>query len=109
MATKTNIQIDQGTSFRTTLDIVDNDGTEIPLEGYTGSAQIRKHYTSLTAVSFDVEIIEEEGKIRLSLDPDVSAEMEPGRYVYDVYVTSPDGDVSRIVEGLVTINPQVTR
>jgi len=34
---------------------------------------------------------------------------EAGRYVYDVETTSGSGVVSRIVEGIITVTPEVTR
>jgi hypothetical protein len=35
--------------------------------------------------------------------------MEPGRYLYDVEITSSEGEVSRVVEGVVTVTPGITR
>ena len=34
--------------------------------------------------------------------------MTAGRYVYDLELTDADGLISRIVEGTVTVTPQVT-
>ncbi len=39
----------------------------------------------------------------------VSNQMEPGRYVYDIEVTDDKGAITRLVEGIVHINPSVTR
>jgi len=110
MAAKANIIIDQGTDYSTDIFITTDDGDVIPLTSYTGVAQIRKHYTSSNAVSFDVAISAVLGKITLSLSDTTTANLSPGRYVYDVKLTdSVSNTVSRIVEGLVTINPAVTR
>jgi hypothetical protein len=38
-----------------------------------------------------------------------SANVTPGRYVYDCELTSSSNVVSRLVEGIVTVTPQVTR
>jgi hypothetical protein len=35
--------------------------------------------------------------------------IEEGMYVYDVEITSGTGTVTRIMEGQVTVNPEVTR
>jgi hypothetical protein len=35
--------------------------------------------------------------------------MVGGRYVYDVELTDTSNSISRIVEGIVTVTPQVTR
>lgn len=109
MAAKANIFIDQGTDFETTLDMVDLDDNVIDLTGYTGQAQIRKHYSSTNAVSFSVDIDANNGLITISLSASQSANMVAGRYVYDVKVINGDDEVSRIVEGVLTVAPGVTR
>ena len=38
-----------------------------------------------------------------------TANVTPGRYVYDVKITSPASVVTRVVEGIVTVLPSVTR
>lgn len=108
MATKANLIIDQGSNFTTTITVTDDDGNNIDLTGYTGSAQIRKHYTSSNSVSFDVSINEEEGEVTLELQANATTNMVAGRYVYDCELTLA-GVVSRILEGIVTITPEVTR
>lgn len=109
MATKANLVIDQGTHFSTTISIANMDDEAIDLTGYTGAAQIRKHHSSANAVNFGVSIDAALGDLTLSLTPSQSNAMVPGRYVYDVEVTDSSNVVSRIVEGIVTITPGVTR
>lgn len=110
MAFKANIIVDQGTDFVTSLSVTDDDDAPIDLSGYTGSAQFRKHYTSETSTSFDVSFSAgSTGIINLSLSRDVTSNTEPGRYVYDVEVTSPANKRSRLVEGILTVTPEVTK
>jgi hypothetical protein len=108
MATKANLVIDQGTTFTTTLTVTDDDGTALDLTGYTGSAQIRKHYTSSNSVSFNVAVSPGSGEVTLSLTANATSNITAGRYVYDCELTN-TGTVSRILEGIVTVTPQVTR
>jgi hypothetical protein len=108
MAQKVNLVIDQGTTFSTTFDIKDDAGAPIDFTGYTGSAQIRKHYTSSNAVSFTVSA-NSSGVITLSLTSNATSNLTAGRYVYDVEMVAPGNTTSRIVEGIVTLTPQVTR
>jgi hypothetical protein len=108
MATKANLVIDQGTTFTTTLTVTDDDGDALDLTGYTGSAQIRKHYTSSNSVSFSVSVTPASGEVTLSLTANATANITAGRYVYDCELTN-SGTVSRILEGIVTVTPQVTR
>ena len=110
MATKANLIVDQGSDFTTTIDITDEDDNPVNLTGYTGSGQIRKTYTSSTAVSFTVSLSGASGSITLSLTATQTGNMTAGRYVFDVELTAPTtGIISRIIEGIVTVTPQVTR
>lgn len=108
MASKANLVIDQGTSFTTTITVTDDDGNALDLTGYTGAAQIRKHYTSSNSVSFTVSIAAATGEVTLALTANATANLAAGRYVYDCELTTGQ-TVSRIIEGIVTITPQVTR
>ena len=89
--------------------MADADGVPIDLTGYTGTSQIRKHYSSSNSVSFTVQFNDTSGEVILSLTPDQTNNMTPGRYVYDVEVVDSANIISRIVEGMVTITPSVTR
>ena len=110
MATKANLVIDQGTDYSTVVNVTDDDGYPINLTGYTGRGQIRKHYTSSNAVSFAVSVSNTEGgQLTLALTATQTSKMVAGRYVYDVEVVSSANIVSRIVEGIVTLTPEVTR
>lgn len=109
MATKANLIIDQGASYSTTITITDDDGNIIDLTNYTGAAQMRKHYTSSNAINFTVTLGGVEGTVALGLSANATANAVAGRYVYDVELTHSSGQVSRILEGIVTITPNVTR
>ena len=80
------------------------------LTGYTGAGQIRKTYTSSTAVAFGVAVTNAgSGLLTLTLTNAVTNAMKAGRYVYDVEITkTSNGEKTRVVEGQVTINPGVT-
>jgi hypothetical protein len=108
MATKANIILDQGTTFLTTITVENDEGEPINLADYTCRAQMRKHYTSSNAVSFTAEA-GADGNITLSLTANQTSNIIPGRYVYDVEVISNTNTVTRLVEGIVTVTPEVTR
>lgn len=109
MAIKANLFIDQGATYATKLNITDTNGAPVDLTGYTAAAQIRKHYTSSNAVSFSVAVTADTGAVVLQLSANATANLYAGRYVYDVELTDGAGRISRIVEGIVTISPNVTR
>jgi hypothetical protein len=109
MAIKANLLIDQGTDFTTEIDVLDDNGDIVNLTGFTGAAQMRKHYTSSAQTAFTVSIDADNGQVTLAMNAATSATLSAGRYVYDCELTSSSNVVSRLVEGIVTVTPQVTR
>jgi len=111
MATISNIFIDQGADFSTTVTINDSAGEALDLSGYTALGQIRKTYASTTATSFTSTFDSDRttGKITISLTDTETATLEEGRYVYDLLITASDGTKTRVVEGHAVVNPSVSR
>jgi hypothetical protein len=109
MAAKANIVIDQGADFQTTIIITDDNEQIVDLSGFTGFAQMRKYYTSSTSYNFDVTIAAANGAVTIAMSANTSNNINSGRYVYDCELMAPNNKRSRIVEGIVTVTPQVTR
>lgn len=109
MAIKANIIVDQGSSFQTSINVTDDDENAIDLTNYTAVAQMRKHYTSSNAVNFTATISPALGVVTLALTANATNAIAPGRYVYDCELTDNNGTVTRLVEGIVTVTPGVTR
>lgn len=109
MATKASLVIDQGSTFSTDLTLTDENGDPLNLAGYSANSQIRRWYTSSNvAATFTTSINVASGVVTLSLTANQTSNLTYGRYVYDVEINS-GAEVSRIVEGIVTVTPQVTR
>lgn len=111
MATVSNLAIDQGTTYSVTVSVTDTTGSARDLSGYTGRAMLKRSYNSTTNTSFTVEINNpSEGEIVLSLTDAQTANLKYGRYVYDLeLVSNADSTVERIVEGIITVYPEVTK
>ena len=110
MASISNIFIDQGATFTTTVTVTDSSGSAVNLSGYSVAAQIRKTFLSASATAFTASISNaSSGEITISLTPTQTAALEAGRFVYDVVITASGGTKTRVVEGQVTGNPSVTR
>jgi len=109
MATRVNIVIDQGTDFETSITLTDASGDQLDLTGMSAASQIRKTHTSSNSVSFITELANNTGSLTLSLNNSTTSSMTAGRYVYDVELTDSSNVVSRILEGVVTVTPEVTR
>ena len=111
MAVYSNIVVDQGTDYSASIDITDTDGDTIDLTGYSAAGQIRKTYSSSTAVDFTVTIADPatSGVLNIGLSNAQTNQMKAGRYVYDVEITSSGGTKTRVLEGQFEITPGVTQ
>ncbi len=111
MATISNLYIDQGSDFIIILDLENDDGTPMDLTGFQAYSQFRKSYGSATAYSFEASIPApvSGGKVKLRLSGANSSLITPGRYLYDVEVISLPATKARVVEGILTINAEITK
>lgn len=107
MAAVHNLYIDQGADFSADIEIFDDFNTAWNLTGYTGAAKIKKSYYSSTSTAFTVSV-NAAGSVNLALTATNTSSLAEGRYLYDVVITSSGGTKTRVIEGLVTINPGVT-
>lgn len=110
MAGFVELTLEQGANFNTVLDLKDSAGGILNLSGYSVAAQMRKSYYSNTATSFTMTISDAAaGQITMAMNAANTATVTPGRYVYDILLTSGSGVKTRIIEGIVTVMPSVTR
>lgn len=110
MSTKINLSLDQGSTFSLTFTVNDVSGAPVNLTGYTSRSQFRREYTSSNSYSFTSEITAANtGQVALSMNANSTANVAFGRYVYDVEVIDSEGIVTRVIEGLLTVTPEVTR
>ena len=112
MANILNQNIDQGSTYSTPITVYQDDGTTIQnLTGYTASSQLRKNYTSTayTTILATIQTPATNGIIVISLTAVQTAALKSGRYVYDLQIAAADTTVTRVIEGVITIRPEVTR
>jgi len=108
MATNKNITIDQRASFTDYAQYLDISKTPLSLVGYDVKAQLRKSYYSANVVSFTAALANgANGNVSISLTASQTANLD-GRYVYDITANTANTTI-RIQEGIVTVNPGVTR
>jgi hypothetical protein len=109
MAQIQNIYIDQGTTFSLSLAVNDQNGDLKDLTGYTVAAQMRRSYYTTTSTNFTAVVsLPEDGEVTISLTAVQTSAIKAGRYVYDIEITG-DGETLRVLEGIVVINPEVTK
>lgn len=114
MANVYNLQIDAGATFILPIEWKDSNGTGMNLTSYTGRMQIRR---TILASDFQVELTTENGGIefvsaavgtfRVVISPTQTATLQNG--VYDLEMVSSEGQVTRLIQGDVTISKEVTR
>ena len=110
MATISNLYVDAGATYSNIITVTASNGQTLNLTGYSVASQMRKSYQSSTAYDFTASIYDaNNGKIRLQLTDSDSADIPAGRWLYDVEITSAGGTKTRVVEGIVTVNPQITQ
>ena len=108
--TKSNLLIDQGSTFSTTITGYDVEGNLLNLTGYSAVGKIKYNYstgTSLVDFTTSVQDSYVDGLVDLSLTATETAALIAGDLRYDVEVTS-GTNVIRIQEGLVRVGPEVT-
>ena len=110
MASISNIFIDQGATFTTTLTINDSTGSALDLTNFTARSHIRATKESTSYVPFTMTFPDRSaGKVTMTLTSDASSGMSAGQYVYDLEIESATGVVTRLIEGKVTLNREITR
>jgi hypothetical protein len=116
MAAKQGLAIYQGADFRRVLEFKDELSALMDLTGYTFRGQARTSYTS-SVIAFSFEFTVRDQGIDLGIvDLLVSAVStegivldKPASYIYDIEMILPVGDVRRILEGKISLYPEVTR
>ena len=105
-----NILINQGADFSQTYTLEDsNSNSAQNLTGYTVAAKISTHHASTNQTAFSATVSNAAaGEIKLILTDVQTAALAPGRQVYDILLTAPDGTKERVVEGMAIIRDGVT-
>ena len=125
MAGTLNLSIDQGSTFSRTIRIMDGEtpSAAVDLTGQTFRGQIRKYATDATAVAtFTCTVLDQgtnTGEMTFSLTAAQTAAIVLKAqktalrtaidYSYDIERVLVSGAVERLLEGVVSVSPEVTR
>ena len=110
MSTIVNLAMEQGSNFLATIQMVAESGNIKNLANCTARSLMKKTYATHANTEFTVTIDNpDEGEVVLSLSANVTANIKAGRYVYDLQLTNEDLTIDRIIEGIVTVYPGVTK
>jgi hypothetical protein len=109
-AIQLNLYVEAGATYQRSLIYTNDDGSLFDLTGFTGELQVRE-----TVQSDDPALV-----ITPTLDPETAtiswtfsaaetASLTAERYVYAMELYGPDDLVIRLIEGFVTVSPEVVR
>ena len=102
--------LEQGSDYSTSITLTDVNGDPYDLTNYTAKSQVKKsYYSSNTKANFVITISDPtSGVVSISLDSANTANIAAGRYVYDVLIKNSSNNITRVLEGIVNVLPQVT-
>jgi hypothetical protein len=110
LAAYSEIEVEQFATFSTTINVKDSTGTTLNLFGYSANSSIRRSYYSNTSNDFTASVTNVAlGEITITMTAANTANLTPGRSLYDVVITAPNGTKTRVTEGIVNILPGITR
>lgn len=111
MAQFVELELDQGTDFVFDLDLSDDNGVAINVTNFVFTSSIRKsYYSSTVAANLTVTILNAaNGNVALTLNAATTSNIKAGRYLFDVKQIDNVNTTIRLVEGILTVNPQVTK
>lgn len=111
MAVVSNLYVDQGSDYTSIVTVISASGAPLDLTDFVAKSQMRKSYSSSQVFTFTTEIYDAlTGRIKIYLNAEQSAAIPAGRWLYDVEITQASSGVKkRVVEGVVTVTPQITQ
>lgn len=112
MAGYSELYIDQGSTFNNVINLIDDvTNSYINVSSYVFKSQMRRSYYSANAsANITCSITDaSNGEVTLSMTAANTANLKPGRYLYDVECTDGEGIKSRLLEGIVTVTPEISK
>lgn len=114
MAVQYIVEIDQGADWFFNVTYEQPAGTPVNITSYTAALQVRSLPESTTAVlslttGSGITITGASGLVAVHATAAQTGAIIAGDYYYDLEITSPQGIVTRLVQGQALVNPQVTR
>lgn len=110
MAQFIELNLDQGADFNFDMTITNDDGTAKNITNFTFASSMKKsYYSSTTAANLTTTILDApNGIVRFSISAANNAIIKAGRYLFDIKQIDTSNTVSRVVEGLIIVNPRIT-
>ena len=108
--TKADLQIYQGDDYMASVKVMNDDGTDADLTGYTAQAQIRYGPADEEEeIIVDLApVVAPEGLIAFTIPRAVTADLS-GRYQWDLQIVAGTGEVTTLLAGDVVAVKEITR
>jgi hypothetical protein len=111
---KLNLTFSQGATWVLDMTWTNDTGNPISLVNYSARMQARVSYESPDPVltltnGSGITLGGTAGSIDLLVNANVTSAIDADQYVYDLELESNSGQVTRLVEGTLTVTPEVTR
>lgn len=107
MAQEVNLTVDQGSNLTIEISVTHSNGSVWDLSTYTVNSQIRKNHYTNTAYAF-AGTGAANGLLTLTMNAATSNSVPAGRYLYDVEIVSATNTYTRVQEGMIYFNPNMT-
>ena len=107
----TNLIVYTHTDFEQTFLLEDNRSNSAKdLTGFSGTAKFKRQFeNNRDPRSFNLSFPNRTGgKVRIGLTAAQTANVELGKQFYELMLTDPDGNVERVIEGIVIVKQPVT-
>lgn len=110
-----NFTVPQGADYPIRLRYLVSDGTPVNLSGSIIRGAIRKHPSdaaaviNFTAANNNVFLDTVTGYFGIDFVAAATSAIEPTKYYYDIEVVRPSGDVTRAMQGIITLTPEITK
>jgi hypothetical protein len=98
-----NLVIHKGTDFEEVFTLSDDANLGLNLTGHTAVCKLRKHPNSSSSYNFTTSLTVSDSSVRIEMDNNTTSLLPRGRCYYDLVLISPDGFISKVVEGNVLV------
>lgn len=110
MAQFIELNLDQGADFNFDMTITNDDGTARDITNFTFASSMKKSYYSTTTTANLTPTILDSGNglVRFEITAANNVIIKAGRYLFDIKQVDDSNNTTRIVEGLIIVNPRIT-
>jgi hypothetical protein len=98
IATRQDLIIDQGAVYHEEFVLLDANNEPLNVDGMTAQSQMRRSYESANAIAISCALTN--GNLSHDMSANATRNIEAGRYLYDIEITTPESKTIRLFEGV---------